>query len=71
MGMEEIDVRVDRYLDRGRRVWYLRCRHWDADPLDLALKALEREGVTVEEQAFPGVRLFLFNGMTQDDQQDR
>ncbi len=67
LGRKEIDVRVDRYLDRGRRVWYLRCRHWDADPLDMTLKALERECVTVEEKEFPGVRLFLFDCVKKGD----
>jgi 4-amino-4-deoxy-L-arabinose transferase-like glycosyltransferase len=71
LGREEIDVGADRHLDRGGRVWYLRCRHWDVDPLDMVLKALEREGITVEEQEFPGVRLFLFEGMTQADERGR
>lgn len=65
LGREEIDKRADRYMDRGGRVWFIRCRHWDTDPMDTVLEALQREGVIVAQHDFPGVRLFLFEGMDQ------
>ena len=65
--LEEIDAMADRYLGQMGRVWYLRCRHWDTDPSDRVLRALEREGTRVEEQDYPGVRLFLFDGAVRSD----
>jgi uncharacterized membrane protein len=60
MGDAEADARVRRYVQQGKRVWYLRCRHWDSDPNDAVLRALESMNVRRGEWEYPGVLLVLF-----------
>jgi uncharacterized membrane protein len=67
LGREETYSKVDRYLAREGRVWYLRLRHWDSDPSDMLLEALQGRGMLLGEWEYPGIRLLLFDGASGED----
>ncbi len=60
LGEEETEIRVERALSERNRIWYIRCRHWDTDPVDLLLASLEGRASMMGRWRFPGVELYLF-----------
>ena len=62
IGADSTRAKVGEYTSEYRRIWYLRCRHWDTDPDDTVLSALESMSRADGRWSFPGVELFLFEG---------
>jgi uncharacterized membrane protein len=61
MGRTRTEERLDGIFAKHDRIWYLRCRPWDADPDDLLLALLRKHADETHIRDLPGIEIYLFD----------